>query len=150
MRLLVGLRGTWKCIQVHLEEGCRPAIGGNALEDCKLEPALWFKVRSERCCTYGGQRAEPTASERTATVVASRVALPMTSPSPSTLLAVQTMVLESVCVDCSQRVISWRVAGPPRSRAEGEEEEKEEGDSLLTDQAVYRPTAVSTAAEGEH
>jgi len=46
MQLLLGLRDAWKCIQVGLEDGCTPCIGGKAVGDCNIEPAQWFKVRS--------------------------------------------------------------------------------------------------------
>jgi len=45
MQLLLGLRDAWKCIQVGLEDGCTPCIGGKAVSDCNIEPAQWFKVR---------------------------------------------------------------------------------------------------------
>lgn len=45
MQLLLGLRDAWKCIQVGLEDGCTPCIGGKAVGDCNIEPAQWFKVR---------------------------------------------------------------------------------------------------------
>ena len=44
MQLLLGLKNTWKCIDVELEDGCTPRIGGVALKDCNIEPASWFKV----------------------------------------------------------------------------------------------------------
>ena len=45
MQLLLGLRDAWKCIEVRLEDGCTPCIGGKAVCDCNIEPAQWFKVR---------------------------------------------------------------------------------------------------------
>ena len=44
MQLLLGLRDAWKCIEVRLEDGCTPCIGGKAVCDCNIEPAQWFKV----------------------------------------------------------------------------------------------------------
>ena len=44
MQLIVGLRNSWKCVEVALKDGCLPVIGGVALSDCNIEPALWFKV----------------------------------------------------------------------------------------------------------
>lgn len=44
MQLIVGLRNSWKCVEVSLQDGCVPVIGGVALPECNIEPALWFKV----------------------------------------------------------------------------------------------------------
>ena len=44
MQLIVGLRNSWKCVEVALKDGCLPVIGGVELSDCNIEPALWFKV----------------------------------------------------------------------------------------------------------
>lgn len=44
MYLLVGLRSAWKCVEVSLKDGSVPVIGGVALPNCNIEPAVWFKV----------------------------------------------------------------------------------------------------------
>ena len=44
MQLMVGLRSAWKCVQVSLQDGSVPVIGGVALPDFSIEPAIWFKV----------------------------------------------------------------------------------------------------------
>lgn len=79
MRLLVGLRGSWKSISVHLEEGCRPAIGGTALRDYHLEPALWFKVR-ERGQALRRQAAVPAYTLARSHAVALSPLLPFPLP----------------------------------------------------------------------
>ena len=44
MHLMVGLSSSWKCVEISLEDGSAPVIGGVALPDCNIEPAVWFKV----------------------------------------------------------------------------------------------------------
>lgn len=44
MHLLVGLRSAWKCVEVSLQDGSVPVIGGETFPECNTEPALWFKV----------------------------------------------------------------------------------------------------------
>ena len=44
MQLLLGVRGAWKCLEVTLEDGHAPRIGGATLVEHSIEPAQWFKV----------------------------------------------------------------------------------------------------------
>lgn len=44
MQLLLGVSGTWKCVDVQLVDGCSPCIAGRALTDLNIEPAIWYKV----------------------------------------------------------------------------------------------------------
>ena len=45
MHLMVGLHSSWKCVEVSLQDGSVPVIGGVPLPDCNIEPAVWFKVK---------------------------------------------------------------------------------------------------------
>ena len=44
MHLMVGLQSSWKCVEISLQDGSVPVIGGVPLPDCNIEPAVWFKV----------------------------------------------------------------------------------------------------------
>ena len=44
MHLMVGLHSSWKCVEISLQDGSVPVIGGVPLPDCNIEPAVWFKV----------------------------------------------------------------------------------------------------------
>ena len=41
---MVGLHSSWKCVEISLQDGSVPVIGGVPLPDCNIEPAVWFKV----------------------------------------------------------------------------------------------------------
>ena len=80
MQLIIGVGGSWKCVSVTLVDGCVPCIGGVPLRDENLEPALWFKVY-----------------------------IRSTKPARVTSQFDQVMVLNSIFVNCADRVISWSV-----------------------------------------
>lgn len=84
MRLILSVGGRWKSVDVHLLNGSVPCIGGATLpsDDQQLEPALWFKVIYYSC---------HPCSIRTL------------------VYWLQVLVLERVCVDCNEYVISWNV-----------------------------------------
>ena len=44
MHLMAGLHSSWKCVEISLQDGSVPVIGGVPLPDCNIEPAVWFKV----------------------------------------------------------------------------------------------------------
>ena len=44
MQVFINVRGSWRCVQVELKNGCVPCIGGTTLSEQQIEPALWFKV----------------------------------------------------------------------------------------------------------
>lgn len=79
MQLFVCVNGCWKCLDVQLINGCVPSIGGIELANRQIEPAQWFKVSFE-------------------------FQLPWVLKHD-----MQVLVLRSVSVDCSERVVSWDV-----------------------------------------
>lgn len=85
MQLVIRVGGSWKCVSVSLLDGCVPCIAGVPLHEEILEPALWFKVDTISQSVHSLSRFS------------------------SIFVWSQVLVLNTIFIDCSERLISWAV-----------------------------------------